>query len=132
MKKSTIIVSKRKTAIANAVIKDGTGEVYVNHRKLESFKKDTMFALRTSEPLKLSGDVYKKYNIYISINGGGQIARAQAIRAAIAKCLVKKEKNLRKAFLEYDRSLLVDDKRQTEAQKPYHSAARALKQTSYR
>ena len=30
MKKNAIIVAKRKTAIANAVIKDGKGNVYVN------------------------------------------------------------------------------------------------------
>ncbi|MCL4406851.1 MAG: 30S ribosomal protein S9 [Candidatus Parvarchaeota archaeon] len=132
MKKSTIIVSKRKTAVANAVVKEGSGNVYVNHRNLESYKNDLLFSLWTSEPIKLSGDAYKKYDIYISLKGGGAISRAQAVRGAIAKCLVKKEKTLRKRFMEYDRSMLVDDKRQTEPQKPYRSAARALKQTSYR
>jgi len=131
MKKNAMIVAKRKTAVANAVIKDGSGNVYINGKSLHSFN-DRLFRMIASEPIQLSDNLYKKYDITITIKGGGQIARAQTIRSAIAKSLVKKEKALRKKFLEYDRTLLVDDKRQTEAQKPYRSAARALKQTSYR
>ena len=131
MKKNAIIVAKRKTAIANAVIKEGTGNVFVNGKSLYSFN-DKLFREIASEPIELSDELYKKYDITITITDGGQVARAQTIRSAIAKSLVKKEKSLRKKFLEYDRTLLVDDKRQTEAQKPYRSAARALKQTSYR
>jgi small subunit ribosomal protein S9 len=131
MKKNAMIVAKRKTAVANAIIKEGTGNVFINGKSLNSFN-DKLFNRIASEPIELSDDLYKKYDIYITIRGGGQVARAQTIRSAIAKSLVKKEKSLRKKFLEYDRAMLVDDKRQTEAQKPYRSAARALKQTSYR
>lgn len=131
MKKNAIIVAKRKTAVANATIKEGKGNVFINGKSLDSFN-DKLFRQIASEPIELSEELYKKYDIDIAINGGGQNARAQTIRSAIAKSLVKKEKSLRKKFIEYDRTLLVDDKRQTEAQKPYRSAARALKQTSYR
>ncbi|MCL5420752.1 MAG: 30S ribosomal protein S9 [Candidatus Parvarchaeota archaeon] len=131
MKKNTMVVAKRKTAVANAVIKEGSGNVFVNGKSLYSFN-DKLFKEIASEPIELSDDLYKKYDIDIMIHGGGYNARAQTIRSAVAKCLVKKEKSLRKKFLEYDRTMLVDDKRQTEAQKPYRSAARALKQTSYR
>ncbi|MCL4398870.1 MAG: 30S ribosomal protein S9 [Candidatus Parvarchaeota archaeon] len=131
MKKNAMIVAKRKTAVANATIKEGKGNVFINGKSLDSFN-DKLFRQIASEPIELSDELYKKYDIDITINGGGQNARAQTIRSAIAKSLVKKEKSLRKKFIEYDRTLLVDDKRQTEAQKPYRSAARALKQTSYR
>jgi small subunit ribosomal protein S9 len=131
MKKNAMVVAKRKTAVANAVIKEGNGKVFINGKSLDSFN-DRLFRMIASEPIELSEGLYKKYDITITINGGGSVARAQTIRSAIAKCLVKKEKGLRKKFIEYDRTLLVDDKRQTEAQKPYRSAARALKQTSYR
>ncbi|EFD92540.1 MAG: Ribosomal protein S9 [Candidatus Parvarchaeum acidophilus ARMAN-5_'5-way FS'] len=131
MKKNAILVAKRKTAIANAVIKEGSGKIYINGKSLASFN-ESLFKQSISEPLELSDNAYIKYDIAISLHGGGYNARAQAVRAVVAKCLAKKEKSLRKKFLEYDRTLLVDDKRQTEAQKPYRSAARALKQTSYR
>ncbi|MCL4391528.1 30S ribosomal protein S9, partial [Candidatus Parvarchaeota archaeon] len=115
MKKNTMVVAKRKTAVANAVIKEGSGNVFVNGKSLYSFN-DKLFKEIASEPIELSDDLYKKYDIDIMIHGGGYNARAQTIRSAVAKCLVKKEKSLRKKFLEYDRTMLVDDKRQTEAQ----------------
>ncbi len=131
MKKNAIIVAKRKTVVARAVITDGTGKISINHKSLSAYS-DTLLKLIVNEPVLIAGDLAKKYDIAIELNGGGTMARAQAMRAVIAKSLSKKEKSLKKRFLEYDRSLLVDDKRQTEAQKPYRSSARSLKQTSYR
>ncbi len=131
MKKNAIIVAKRKTVVARAVITDGTGKILVNHKSLSAYS-DTLLRLIVNEPVLIAGDLAKKYDITVELNGGGSMARAQAMRAVIAKSLSRKEKSLKKRFLEYDRSLLVDDKRQTEAQKPYRSSARSLKQTSYR
>lgn len=131
MKKNVIIVAKRKTVIARGVITDGSGKLTINNRALSAYP-ETLFRLIVGEPAIIAGDLSKKYDINIKVNGGGSIARAHAVRSVVAKALSKKEKSLRKRFLEYDRSLLVDDKRQTEAQKPYRSSARALKQTSYR
>ena len=130
-KKNQIVIAKRKTAIASAVISDGNGQVFINNKSLSSFS-DALFKLIVSEPLKIASDLAGKYDIHMKVNGGGSMARAHAARSVIAKSLVRKEKSLRKKFLEYDRSLLVDDKRQAEAQKPYRSSARSLKQTSYR
>ena len=131
MKKNAIMVAKRKTSIARATIEDGTGRGVINGKSLDAFP-DGLFRMIASEPMILSGDLYQKYDIRIEISGGGEMSRAHAIRSIVAKSLVKKEKSLRKRFLEYDRSLLVDDKRRTESQKPYRSSARSLKQTSYR
>ncbi len=131
MKKNAIIVAKRKTAIARAVITDGTGKISINSKSVSAYP-ETLLRLIVNEPVSIAADLAKKYDIAIEINGGGAMSRAQAMRSVIAKSLSKKEKSLKKRFLEYDRSLLVDDKRQTEAQKPYRSSARSLKQTSYR
>ncbi|MCL4399389.1 30S ribosomal protein S9 [Candidatus Parvarchaeota archaeon] len=131
MNKNIIFIAKRKTAMAYGSIKEGSGRIYINNKSFEGWP-DKMGRLMIKEPLVLSGDIYKKYDIEVRVSGGGNMSRAQTIRAVIAKALSKKEKSLKKIFLEYDRTLLVDDKRQTEPQKPYRSAARALRQTSYR
>ncbi len=131
MKKNNVVIAKRKTTIASAVATEGEGKVTINNRGIAAYN-DNLFRLIVSEPLELSDGLYKKYDISVTVNGGGNTSRAQAIRSVIAKALVKKEKSLRKVFLEYDRAMLVDDKRQTEPQKPYRSAARARRQTSYR
>jgi small subunit ribosomal protein S9 len=131
MKKNVVIIAKRKTVIARGVITDGDGKVFVNKKSLFTFP-DKLFRLIAEEPIRIAQDVAGKYDITITVTGGGSMARAHAVRSVIAKSLSKKEKSLKKRYLEYDRSLLVDDKRQTEAQKPYRSSARSLKQTSYR
>ncbi len=131
MKKNVIIVAKRKTSIARGVITDGDGKLTINNKALAAYP-ETLFKLMASEPLIIAGDLSKKYDISIKIAGGGTMSRAHAVRSLVAKALSRKEKSLKKRFLEYDRFLLVDDKRQAEAQKPYRSSARSLKQTSYR
>ena len=118
MKKNNVVIAKRKTTIASAVATEGEGKVTINNRGIAAYN-DNLFRLIVSEPLELSDGLYKKYDISVTVNGGGNTSRAQAIRSVIAKALVKKEKSLRKVFLEYDRAMLVDDKRQTEPQKPY-------------
>ena len=45
---------------------------------------------------------------------------------------VKEKADLRKAFLSYDRTLLVADVRRKEQRKPNDSKARAARQKSYR
>ncbi len=131
MKKNNVVIAKRKTAIASAIASDGNGRISINNKDISAYS-DAIFRLLVSEPLELSNGMYRKYDVAVTVIGGGNTSRAQAVRAAIAKALVKKEKSLKKPFLEYDRTLLVDDKRQTEPQKPYRSAARARRQTSYR
>ncbi|MBE5727854.1 30S ribosomal protein S9 [Candidatus Parvarchaeota archaeon] len=131
MSKVNVFTAKRKTTVARGVIEQGDGSVYINSKSLDAYN-DKLFKMMVTEPIILSGDTYKKYSFKIFVTGGGNMARATAVRAVIAKALSSKEKSLRKVFLSYDRTLLVDDKRVTEPQKPYRSAARALKQTSYR
>ncbi|MCL5101361.1 MAG: 30S ribosomal protein S9 [Candidatus Parvarchaeota archaeon] len=131
MKKNIIIVAKRKTVIARGVVTEGAGKVTVNGKLLSAYS-ESLFRMIASEPMIIAAELAQKYDIDIMVAGGGTMGRAHAVRSVIAKGLSKKEKTLKKKFLEYDRSLLVDDKRQTEAQKPYRSSARALKQTSYR
>lgn len=131
MKKNANLIAKRKSAVASGVIKDGNGRITINNKSLSAYS-DKILQLMITEPLSIAGDLAKKYDVDIRVFGGGAMSRAQAIRAVVAKGLARREKSLKKKFLEYDRTLLVDDKRMTEPQKPYRSAARALKQTSYR
>ncbi|MDP8012978.1 MAG: 30S ribosomal protein S9, partial [Nanoarchaeota archaeon] len=108
-----------------------TGKIRINGKLIDAYN-DKFLSLYIQTPLVLSNEAYKKYDIDIKVRGGGPVGRASVVRSVIAKALASKEKSLHRKFIEYDRTLLVDDKRTTEPQKPYRSAARALKQTSYR
>ncbi|HDD05106.1 MAG TPA: 30S ribosomal protein S9 [Candidatus Aenigmarchaeota archaeon] len=124
-------VGKRKTAVARATLREGKGRIRVNKKSLEVIEPEYA-RLRIMEPLMLAGDAWKKVDIDVNVKGGGVFAQAEAVRLAIAKALASWKKELKKVFLEYDRSLLVADVRRTEPQKPYRSAARRSRQTSKR
>ena len=135
MTKEKIVVSgKRKSAVAKATIREGTGRVTVNKKPYENlpyFRK-----LMIEEPLELTKKVLGNFNFDIdaSARGGGQESQIEAARLAIAKALVKftKSNELRKTFLSYDRNLLIADVRRKEAYKPGDSKARRKRQKSYR
>ena len=125
---------KRKTAVARAIIKSGEGKVNFNgkgYKTLQIFDK-----LKLEEPLRIAEKVLGKNNfdITVFVRGGGEKGQIDAARLAIAKAIVKftNSDELKKAFLDYDRNLLVADIRRKEACKPGDSKARAKRQTSFR
>lgn len=129
-----IVSGKRKTAIARATIKEGTGVVSINNKPIESFP--LLQQLEIKEPLIISSNVLGKNNFDINVKtiGGGMSSRIEASRLAIAKAIIEFTKNdeVKNAFIAYDRNMLVADTRRKEAYKPGDSKARAKRQTSYR
>ena len=132
--KKIITSGKRKTAIARAEIKEGTGKVTVNKMNYEGLHKFDV--LRMREPLMIAEKVLGKLNfdVIISVKGGGEKGQIEAARLALARAIVKftESTQLEDEFLEYDRNLIVADVRRKEANKPGDSKARAKRQTSYR
>ncbi len=133
-KNSLIASGKRKMAVAKASIKDGNGRVTINKVSYESL--GLFHKLMIREPIDIVKQVLGdfKYDIAVNVKGGGQESRIEASRLAIAKVLVQftKSSELKKAFIAYDRTLLVADVRRKEAYKPGDSKARAKRQKSYR
>ena len=128
------VAGKRKTAVAKATIYAGVGEIRINkipYSHLSFFRK-----LSIEEPVRIAKNVLGNFNFNIDINvkGGGQESRIEASRLAIAKALIKLTKSieLRKAFLDYDKNLLIADTRRKETNKPGDSKARRKRQKSYR
>jgi len=128
------LAGKRKSAVAKATIQEGTGKVIVNKIPYENL---TFFhKLLISEPIEITKKLLGNFNFDISVKiaGGGHEGQIDAARIAISKALVAftKSAELRKAFLEYDKGMLVADTRRKETYKPGDSKARAKRQKSYR
>jgi len=121
----------RKTAIARATLKPGTGVIRLNSRVID-FIEPKMLKLRLEEPLILSNKVASKVDISIRTQGGGFLGQIEAARLAMARALVLFDKKLEKPFKDYDRHMLVHDIRRKEQCKPNDSKARARRQKSYR
>jgi small subunit ribosomal protein S9 len=125
---------KRKTAIARAMIREGTGKVKINNVPVEIMTPE-LARIKIMEPLLLAGeDKVKKVDLSVDVHGGGFMAQAEATRMSIARGLTRwyKDQKLKKTLLEYDRTMLVGDARRAEPKKFGGHAARARKQKSYR
>jgi small subunit ribosomal protein S9 len=124
---------KRKTALARASVKKGTGRVTVNKVPLELYTPE-LARLKILEPLELVPDKASGVDIAIAISGGGVMGQAAAARTAVAKGLVEfyGDEELEAVFRAYDRTLMVNDGRRKLPKNPLGHGARAKKQKSYR
>jgi len=124
---------KRKTAVARAVIAEGSGKIRVNSGPFEAYVPE-LAKLKIMEPVTLAPELFAKVDITVSVQGGGIMGQAEATRTAIAKAIVEffKDETLEKAFKQYDRSLLISDIRRKLPKKPLGRGARKKRQKSYR
>jgi small subunit ribosomal protein S9 len=133
MKKLTIS-GKRKTAIAKATIDKGSGRVWINNKPYENF--DFFRKLTIKEPIEIAKNVLGNFDFDVRINvkGGGSESQIHASRLALARSLVKftKSESLKKAFIKYDKNILIADTRRKEPNKPGDSKARKKRQKSFR
>lgn len=125
---------KKKTAIARATIRDGDGRVRIDSRPVELVEPN-LAQLKMLEPFRIADDELREtVDVSVDVQGGGVMGQADAARTAIARALVDhtNDAELRDAFMEFDRSLLVNDVRQSESKKWGGPGARARYQKSYR
>lgn len=113
---------RRKTSVARARIRKGTGKFLVNSRELEEYfgrDRDT-FAARL--PLKTTKTL-GKYDVFINVHGGGLTGQAGAIALGVARALYKSDQALAESLRAA--SLLTRDSRMKERKKYGQKGARA-------
>jgi len=128
-----IVTGKRKTASAKALIKSGLGRVRINKVPIELWQPEVA-RLKIMEPLILTDDIVKSLDIDATVDGGGFMSQAEAVRTAIARGIYRwsKREKTKKLLMVYDRLMLVGDPRQAEPKKFGGPSARTRKQKSYR
>ncbi|MFP8888474.1 30S ribosomal protein S9 [Natrialbaceae archaeon A-CW2] len=125
---------KKKTAVARATVREGEGRVRINSQPVELVEPE-MSRLKMLEPFRIAGDDLRDgIDVDVRVEGGGVSGQANAVRTAIARGIVQhtNDAELRDAYMEFDRSLLVNDVRQSEPKKWGGPGARARYQKSYR
>ena len=125
---------KKKTAVARATVRDGEGRVRIDSTPVELVEPEQS-RLKMLEPFRVVDDeLREEIDIDVAVEGGGFSGQADAARTAIARGLVQHlgDAELRDAFMSFDRSLLVNDDRQSEPKKWGGPGARARYQKSYR
>jgi len=132
-KRIILMTGKRKTAIARAIVRNGSGNVLINGIPLATFAPE-IARVKISEPLVLSGERWKALDFNVRVSGGGVMGQAEAARTAVAKALLNwtRSSELRKTMTNYDRTMLAGDPRRKEPKKFGGPGARRREQKSYR
>jgi len=90
---------RRKTSAARVFLKSGGGSIEINGRPLDQFfgRKTAQMVVR--QPLELV-QMIDKFDVKITVKGGGTTGQAGAIRHGIARALMEYDETLRPALRE--------------------------------
>jgi len=120
---------KRKTSIARVWLKPGAGAITVNNKTLdEYFGRDTS-KMVAQQSLELTENI-GKFDIFVTVKGGGDSGQAGAIRHGITKALLACDPELRGNLKKA--GFITRDSRVKERKKYGRKAARARFQFSKR
>ncbi|HEY5975594.1 MAG TPA: 30S ribosomal protein S9 [Geobacteraceae bacterium] len=120
---------KRKSSIARVWLKPGTGKITVNSKTLEEYFGRETSKMVVRQPLELTENV-GKFDIYVTVRGGGDSGQAGAIKHGITKALLEADVALRGTLKQA--GFITRDSRVKERKKYGRAAARARFQFSKR
>lgn len=85
---------RRKSSTARVFIKQGTGNMTINGRSLEEYFGRPTARMIVDQPLELL-EVKDKFDIYITVKGGGISGQAGAIRHGLTRALIDYDESFR-------------------------------------
>lgn len=88
---------RRKTATARVFLRPGTGKISINNRELDNFFGRETARMVVRQPLELT-ETGEKFDIYVTVLGGGVSGQAGAIRHGITRALMAYDETLRPAL----------------------------------
>ena len=88
---------RRKTSTARVYLTSGAGEITVNKRPLDQYFGREVARMIVRQPLELV-ELNDKFNINVSVAGGGSFGQAGAIRHGITRALMEYDESLRGAL----------------------------------
>jgi len=120
---------RRKTATARVFLRPGTGNISINNRSLDVFFGRETARMVVRQPLELTETV-EKFDIYVTVSGGGVSGQAGAIRHGITRALIDFDTILKPALSAA--GYVTRDAREVERKKVGLRKARRAKQFSKR
>jgi small subunit ribosomal protein S9 len=110
-------------------MRPGSGQITVNHRTLDDYFPNEVLKMVIKQPLSLT-ETNDKFDIVVTVDGGGPSGQAGAIRHGISRALQVYNMELRKRLKKG--GLLTRDPRMKERKKYGQKGARARFQFSKR
>ncbi len=88
---------RRKRSVARVRMTSGTGNITVNGKDINEYLPFATLVMDVKQPLTIT-DVDGKFDIDVTVNGGGFTGQAGAIRLGIARALIVDDPDLRSAL----------------------------------
>ena len=120
---------RRKTSTARVFLQPGSGEITVNNRPLDRFFGRQTARMIVRQPLELM-ELADKFDISVTVKGGGTTGQAGAIRHGLTRALMQYDESLRPALRKA--GFVTRDAREVERKKVGLRKARRATQYSKR
>jgi small subunit ribosomal protein S9 len=120
---------RRKTSTARVYLTPGKGTITINNRTIENFFGREVARMIVRQPLELL-EVVDKFDINVSVSGGGSFGQAGAIRHGVTRALIEYDETNRSALRKA--GFVTRDSREVERKKVGLRKARKRPQYSKR
>ena len=120
---------RRKTSAARVFLTPGSGAISINDRSIDVYFGREVARMIVRQAFEVV-DLVDKFDLKITVNGGGNFGQAGAIRHGIASALLQYDENLRSPLRKA--GFLTRDARQVERKKVGLHKARKRPQFSKR
>ncbi|MGH8535086.1 MAG: 30S ribosomal protein S9 [Gammaproteobacteria bacterium] len=85
---------RRKSATARVFVKAGDGQIVINKRSLDNYFGRETSRMIVRQPLQ-TANLDGKFDLFITVKGGGSSGQAGAIRHGITRALIEYDDNLK-------------------------------------
>ena len=114
-------IGRRKASVARIYLSKGKGSMTVNGKDFKEYFPVSTMQFKLEQPFNIV-DLSGKFDVSISVNGGGTTGQAEAIRLAISRALCELDSDNRTALKA--EGMLTRDSRIVERKKPGQKKAR--------
>ncbi len=88
---------RRKNSTARVFLRAGKGKFTVNSRKIEEYFGRESLCMIIRQPIE-TADAIGQFDFDVTVKGGGISGQAGAIRLGVARALLKRDEQLRRAL----------------------------------
>ena len=85
---------RRKSSTARVFLRKGSGNITINERPIDEFFGRETARMIVRQPLQLTQSS-EKFDVMVTVEGGGTTGQAGAIRLGIARALVEYDESLK-------------------------------------
>ena len=122
-------IGRRKKSVARVFMSEGKGSITVNKKSFSDFFDTAILQYKIQQPFNLT-ETKDKFDLLVTVKGGGVNGQAEAIRLAISRALVEFNNEFKPALK--SEGLMTRDPRMVERKKFGQKKARKKFQFSKR